>query len=81
MDFTKEVARKSDIDLDDEELYSIGNVIEEIKLEEELAEKVKALEEKDKALAEKENVLAEKDKALAEKDKIIGSLKEQLKGK
>ena len=50
MDFTKEIAKKSDVDLDDEELYSVGNMIKEIKLEEELAEKNKTIEEKDKII-------------------------------
>ena len=67
MEFTKEIAKKSDVDLDDEELYSVGNMIKEIKLEEELAEKDKAIEEKDKAIEEK--------------DKIIKRLQEQLKRK
>ena len=67
MDFTKEVAKESGIDMDDEELYAVGNMINEIKLEREL-------EEKDKALKEK-------DKALKEKDKIIKQLKEQIKSK
>jgi len=67
MDFTKEVAKESGIDMDDEELYAVGNMINEIKLEREL-------EEKDKALKEK-------DKALEEKDKIIKQLKEQIKSK
>jgi hypothetical protein len=88
MEFTKEVAKKSDVDLDDEELYSIGNTINEIKLEEALEEKDKALEEKDKALEEKDKALEEKDKALEEKDKaleekdkIIKHLQEQLNKK
>ncbi len=67
MDFTKEVAKESGIDMDDEELYAVGNMINEIKLERELEEKDKALEEKDKALEEK--------------DKIIKQLKEQIKSK
>ena len=74
MEFTKEVAKKSDIDLDDEELYSVGNMIKEIKLEEELAEKEKILEEKDKTIEENK-------KTIEEKDKIIKRLKEQLKRK
>jgi len=74
MGFTKEIAKKSDVDLDDEELYSVGNMIKEIKLEDELAEKEKVIEEKDKAIEEK-------DKTIEEKDKIIKRLKEQLKGK
>ncbi len=74
MDFTKEVAKESGIDMDDEELYAVGNMINEIKLERELEEKDKALEEKDKALEEK-------NKALEEKDKIIKQLKEQIKSK
>ena len=74
MDFTKEVAKESGIDMDDEELYAVGNMINEIKLERELEEKDKVLEEKDKALEEK-------DKALEEKDKIIKQLKEQIKNK
>ncbi len=67
MDFTKEVAKESGIDMDDEELYAVGNMINEIKLERELEEKDKALEEKDKALEKK--------------DKIIKQLKEQIKSK
>ncbi len=67
MDFTKEVAKESGIDMDDEELYAVGNMINEIKLERELEEKDKALEEKNKALEEK--------------DKIIKQLKEQIKSK
>jgi hypothetical protein len=79
MDFTKEVAKESGIDMDDEELYAVGNMINEIKLERELEEKDKALEEKDEALEEKDEALREKDKALEEKDKIIKQLKEQIK--
>jgi len=67
MDFTKEVAKVSGIDMDDEELYAVGNMINEIKLERELEEKDKALEENRKALEEK--------------DKIIKQLKEQIKSK
>jgi len=88
MDFTKEVAKESGIDMDDEELYAVGNMINEIKLERELEEKDKtleekdkALEERDKALKEKDKALKEKDKALEEKDKIIKQLKEQIKSK
>ncbi len=67
MEFNKEIAKKSDVDLDDEELYSVGNMIKEIKLEEELAEKDKLIEEKNKTIEEK--------------DKIIKRLKEQLNEK
>jgi len=81
MEFTKEIAKKSDVDLDDEELYSVGNMIKEIKLEDELAEKEKVIEEKDKAIEEKDKTIEEKDKTIEEKDKIIKRLKEQLKGK
>ena len=65
MEFTKEVARKSGIDMDDEELYAVGNMIKEIQLERKLEEKDRAIEEKDRAIEEK--------------DKIIKDLKEQLK--
>ncbi len=81
IDFTKEVAKESGIDMDDEELYAVGNMINEIKLERELEGKDEALEEKDKALKEKDKALREKDKALEEKDKIIKQLKEQIKSK
>ena len=81
IDFTKEVAKESGIDMDDEELYAVGNMVNEIKLERELEEKDKALKEKDKALKEKDKALKEKDKALEEKDKIIKQLKEQIKSK
>jgi len=67
MEFTKEVAQKSGIDMDDEELYAVGNMIKEIKLE-------RKLEEKDKIIEEKDNILEEK-------DKIIKHLKKQLNGK
>jgi hypothetical protein len=50
MEFTKEVAQKSGIDMDDEELYAVGNMIKEIKLERKLEEKDKIIEEKDKII-------------------------------
>ncbi len=50
MIFTKEIAEKSGIDLDDEELYAVGNMIKEIQLENVIAEKDKELAEKDKEL-------------------------------
>ena len=74
MEFTKEVALKSGVDLDEEELYAVGNMIKVRKLERELEEKEKKLEEKEKKLEEKE-------KKLEEKDKEIERLKAQLKTK
>ncbi|MCP6719103.1 MAG: hypothetical protein KJI71_02610 [Patescibacteria group bacterium] len=50
MEFTKEVAQKSGIDMDDEELYAVGNMIKEIKLERKLEEKDKIIEERDKII-------------------------------
>lgn len=50
MEFTKEVALKSGIDLDEEELYAVGNMIKVRKLERELEEKEKKLEEKEKEI-------------------------------
>ncbi len=50
MEFIKEVAQKSGIDMDDEELYAVGNMIKEIKLERKLEEKEKIIEEKDKII-------------------------------
>ncbi len=47
MGFTKEVALKSDVDLDEEELYAVGNMIKIQELKRELEEKDKKLEEKD----------------------------------
>ena len=67
MEFTKEVAEKSGIDMDDEELYAVGNMIKEIQLE-------RKLEEKDK-------IIKDKDKIIEDKDKIIKQLKEQIKSK
>jgi len=67
MEFTKEVAQKSGIDMDDEELYAVGNMIKEIKLE--------------RKLEEKDNIIEEKDKIIEEKEKIIKRLKKQLNGK
>ena len=43
MDFTKEVAEKSGIDMDDDELYAVGNMIKEIQLERKLEEKDKII--------------------------------------
>jgi len=81
MEFTKEIAQKSGLDMDDEELYAVGNMINEIKLERKLEEKDKAIKEKDKAIKEKDKAIKEKDKAIKEKDKIIQRLKKQLNGK
>ena len=50
MEFTKEVAQKSGIDMDDEELYAVGNMIKEIKLERKLEEKDKTIEDKGKII-------------------------------
>jgi len=67
INFSKEVAQKSGIDMDDEELYAVGNMIKEIKLE--------------RKLEEKDNIIEEKDKIIEEKEKIIKRLKKQLNGK
>jgi len=79
--FTKEVALKSGVDLDDEELYAVGNMIKIRELKRELEEKDKKLEENDKKLEEKDKKLEEKNKKLEEKDKEIERLKAQLKTK
>ena len=81
MEFTKEVAQKSGIDMDDEELYAVGNMINEIKLERKLEEKDKILKEKDRALEEKDKALEEKDKALEEKDKVLEEKNKTLEEK
>ncbi|MHA1146854.1 MAG: hypothetical protein ACTSR8_01260 [Promethearchaeota archaeon] len=81
MEFTKEVAQKSGIDMDDEELYAVGNMIKEIQLERKLEEKEKVIEEKEKVIEEKEKVIEEKEKVIEEKEKIIKRLKEQIKRK
>ena len=81
MEFTKQVAQKSEIDLDEEEFYAVGNMIKIRELERELEEKDKKLEEKDKKLEEKDKKLEAKDKKLKEKDKDIEQLKAQLKTK
>ncbi len=65
--FTKEVAQKSGIDLDEEEFYAVGNMIKIGELERELEEKDKKLEDKNKKLEDK--------------DKEIERLKAQLKTK
>ncbi|KKK94196.1 hypothetical protein LCGC14_2685270, partial [marine sediment metagenome] len=54
-------------DMDDEELYAVGNMIKEIKLE--------------RKLEEKDNIIEKKDNIIEEKDKIIKRLKKQLNGK
>ena len=86
MIFTKELAKKSGLDMDDEELYAIGNMRLEILLEDKLEEKDRALEdnkktleEKDRALEDNKKTLEENKKALKEKDLIITQLKKQLK--
>jgi len=81
MIFTKEIAEKSGIDLDDEELYAVGNMIKEIQLESVIEEKDKELEEKDKTIKEKDKTIKEKDKTIEEKDKEIEQLKARLKTK
>ncbi len=50
MEFTKEVAQKSGIDMDDEELYAVGNMINEIKLERKLEDKDKIIKRLKKQL-------------------------------
>ncbi len=50
MIFTKEIAEKSGIDLDDEDLYAVGNMIKEIQLEDIIEAKDKELEAKDKEI-------------------------------
>ena len=79
MIFTKELAKKSGLDMDDEELYAIGNMRREMMLEDKLEEKDKVLEENKTLLEENKKALEEKDKVLEEKDMIIKQLKEQLK--
>ena len=79
--FTKEIAEKSGIDLDDEELYAVGNMIKEIHLESVIEEKDKIIEEKDKELEEKnktiEKIVEEKDKTIEEKNKTIEKIVEE----
>ena len=67
MEFTKEIAKKSGIEMDDEELYAVGNMIKEIQLE--------------RKVEEKDRIIEEKDRIIEEKDKIIKRLKEQLERK
>ena len=55
MNFTKEIAEKSDIDLDDEDLYAVGNMIKEIQLEKVIEEKDKEIERLKARLKTKEN--------------------------
>ena len=59
----KDLALESGLDLEEEELFGVGNMI-----------KVKELEQK---VEEKNKVLKEKDKILDEKDKIIKQLKKE----
>ncbi len=71
MEFTKEIALKSGVDLDEEKLYSVGNMMYEIKLEEELAEKDEIIEEKVKTIEENKKTIEDKDKTIEDKDKTI----------
>jgi len=48
--FTKELAKKSGLDMDDEELYAVGNIIKEIQLERKLEEEDQLIEEKDQLI-------------------------------
>jgi len=86
--FTKEVAEKSGLDLEEEELYAVGNMIKVRKLEREIEEKDKIIKEKDKIIKEEDKIIEEnkktieeKDKTIEEKDKEIKRLKSQLKTK
>jgi len=81
MEFTKEIAKKSGIEMDDEELYAVGNMIKEIQLERKVEEKDSIIEEKDSIIEEKDSIIEEKDSIIEEKDKIIKRLKEQLERK
>ncbi|TFG11727.1 MAG: hypothetical protein EU535_06925 [Promethearchaeota archaeon] len=67
IEFTKERAKRSGFDMDEEELYAVGNMIRDIQLE--------------RKLEEKHRVLEEKDKVLEDKDELIKQLKEQLHSK
>ena len=79
--FTKEVAEKSGVDLEEEELYAVGNMIKVRKLERETEEKDKIIKEKDKIIKENKKTIEENKKAIEEKDKEIKRLKSQLKTK
>ena len=78
-DFTKELAEKSGLDVEKEELLGVENMIKVVDLERKLNMKVADLEERDKQLEERDKQLEERDKRLEEKDKEIERLKAQLK--
>ncbi len=84
--FTKEVAEKSGVDLEVEELYAVGNMIKVRKLERETEEKDRIIKEKDKiieenkkAIEENKETIEENKETIEEKDKEIKQLKSQLK--
>ncbi|MBD3255351.1 MAG: hypothetical protein GF383_09675 [Candidatus Lokiarchaeota archaeon] len=70
-DFTKELAKKSQLDEEKEELLGVENIVKVDVLERELSLKIAELDEKDKQLDEKDKQLDEKDKQLDEKDKQL----------
>lgn len=72
--FTKELAKKSGIDEEKEELLGVENIIKVVDLERKLSAKEAELKDKDK-------IIEEKEKQLNEKDKEIARLKAQLKKK
>lgn len=81
IEFTKEIASKSGIDLDEEELYGVGNIIKEIKLVRRLEEKDQIIKDKEKQLEDKEKQLEEERELRLEKEREIKRLKTQLEEK
>ncbi|MBD3212310.1 MAG: hypothetical protein GF311_06855 [Candidatus Lokiarchaeota archaeon] len=88
-DITKKVARKSDIDEEEEELLGVENIIKVVDLEQKLEDQKKSyeqvLKEREKELKERKKELKEREKELKEerklrhtKEKEIERLKDQL---
>lgn len=87
-DFTKELAEKSEIDEEKEELLGVDNMIKVVDLERkikvseaDMGEKEKIIEEERKLRIENEKKLEKEKKQSKEKDKEIKRLKSQLKKK
>jgi len=77
-DFTKELAEKSGLDEEKEELLGVDNILKAVDLERQLKimgtqlEEERALrKEKEKLLHQKDKVMEKKDKIMEKKDKII----------
>ena len=78
-DFKDKLARKSGVDLEEEDLLPVDNIIKVVDLEKRMETKEKVIEAKEKIIEAKEKVIEEQKKVIEEKEKEISKLKALLK--